>query len=119
MTTPSTPLGTPLDTPPSAPPATPLLPWEGSRGFASIARLEGEVMDVHATAASAPGSRPTLTLPSGQVVRMKVHRCRAVATGTVAPPPDPSLTYFLEGRLIDASRVVRAEIEALLGGAPG
>lgn len=94
-----------------------LLEWEGGKGQAAIARLAGEVMDVHASTPSAPGSRPTLKLPSGEVIRMKVHRCRNVATG--APPgPDPSLVYFLEGRLIDASRVVKAEIEKLLGGEP-
>lgn len=93
------------------------LAWEGGKGRVVIARLAGEVMEVHATAASAPGSRPTLTLPSGETIRMKVHRCRAVTAGAPAPP-DPTLLYFLEGRLIDASRVVRAEIESVLGLAP-
>jgi hypothetical protein len=100
----------------TAPPVS-LLVWEGGKGRVAIARLAGEIMEVHASAPSAPGSRPTIALPGGEVIRMKVHRCRAVSTG--APPaPDASLVYFLEGRLIDASRVVRAEIEKVLGLAP-
>ena len=95
-----------------------LLVWEGGKGQAAIARLAGDVMDVHASAPSAPGSRPSITLPSGEVARMKVHRCRAITAPGTPPPPDPSLGYFLEGRLIDQSRTNRAEIEVLLGGAP-
>lgn len=92
---------------------TAILAWEGGKGTAAIARLSGDAIDVHASIPSAPGSRPTLTLPDGEVVRMKVHRCRAVAAG--APPaPDPALRYFLEGRLIDQTRTARATIEALL-----
>lgn len=96
---------------------TALLAWDG-RGQVAIARLVGEVIEVHASAPSAPGSRPSITLPSGEIARMKVHRCRAVAAGA-PPPPDPSLGFFLEGRLIDQSRANRAEIEALLGGGGG
>ncbi len=95
---------------------TTLLTWKGGmsgEGSAAIARLEGDAIDVHASSPSAPGSRPTLLLPAGEVVRMKVHRCRAVTTG--APPaPDASLGFFLEGRLIDHTRAARAAIEALL-----
>lgn len=95
---------------------TTLLGWEGGKGQAAIARLAGDVMDVFASAPSAPGSRPSITLPSGEVARMKVHRCRAVSAPGTPAPPEASLAYFLEGRLIDQSRSNRAEIEAILGG---
>jgi hypothetical protein len=83
----------------------PRLPWEGGKGEVVIDRLAGELMAVRASLPSAPGSRPTITLPSGQVMRMKVHRCRAITD---------DLAFGLEGRLIDGSRAVRAEIEGLL-----
>lgn len=95
-----------------------LLVWEGGKGQAAIARLAGDVMDVFASAPSAPGSRPSITLPSGQVARMKVHRCRAVTAPGAPQPPDAVLGFFLEGRLIDQSRDNRAEIEGMLGGGP-
>jgi len=94
-----------------------LLGWECGKGRVVIARLVGETIEVHASLASAPGSRPSITLPSGESIRMKVHRCRAISTGA-PPPPDSTLVYFLEGRLIDASRVLRAEIEGVLGLSP-
>lgn len=96
---------------------TTLLVWEGGKGEAAIARLAGDVLDVFASAPSAPGSRPSITLPSGEVARMKVHRCRAVSAPGTPAPPDATLAFFLEGRLIDQSRSNRAEIEAILGGA--
>ena len=98
---------------------TTLLSWEGGKGRAAIARLAGDVLDVFASSPSAPGSRPSITLPSGEVARMKVHRCRAVSAPGAPSPPDASLGFFLEGRLIDQSRSNRAEIEAILGGAAG
>jgi hypothetical protein len=89
-----------------------LLPF-GAGGRAALASLDGDAIAAHATIAGAPGSRPAFVLPSGEAARIKVHRCRSVDAGAPAGPA-PELRFFLEGRLLDASRAVRAEIEALL-----
>lgn len=57
--------------------------------------------------AGAPGSRPVGVLASGIQVRMKVHRCRKCDEGD-------GLVFTLDGRLLDATRVLRAELGLLL-----
>jgi hypothetical protein len=72
-------------------------------GEADLVSLEGERMTLRATVASAPGTPLAGSLASGATVRVKVHRCRRDGD-----------TFLIEGRLIDATRGLRAELSALL-----
>jgi hypothetical protein len=78
----------------------------GRGGEAAVTAFDGDRITVLSTVPSAPGSRPEGALPSGALVRIKVARCRRQDEG-----------FVLEGRLLDATREVRAEIVRLL--APG
>jgi hypothetical protein len=89
------------------------LAWEGG-GQARFESLQGDALVVASSVASPPGSRPTGTLigPPPEKVRMKVHACRF----------QPDGSFRIEGRLIDATRAMRARLEALVAAltpAPG
>jgi hypothetical protein len=71
-------------------------------GQATVVRAEDDRATLRSTISSAPGSRLDGKLPSGADVRVKVHRCVRTESG-----------FELEGRLLDAKREVRREIEAL------
>jgi hypothetical protein len=89
------------------------LAWE-SGGQARFDSLQGDAIVVVSSVASPPGSRPVGTLLGAppEKVRMKVHACRL----------QPDGSFRIEGRLIDATRAMRARLEALVGAitpAPG
>jgi hypothetical protein len=72
-------------------------------GEATVTAFDGDRITVLSTAPSAPGSRPDGVLPSGALVRIKVARCRRQDEG-----------FVIEGRLLDATRDVRAEVQRLV-----
>lgn len=85
------------------------LTWESGEA-GSIEKIEGEVVVVRSGKPSAPGSRPMGALESGAAIRVKVHRCRREDGAD-------GLTFTIDGRLIDATKGTRAEIERILGAA--
>ena len=85
----------------------PHIRWDGE-GKAELTLLEGENVAVRSTRPYAPGSRPQGKLASGSAFRMKTHRCRKVE----------GELYLVEGRVLDLTRSVRPELEALLGVTP-
>jgi len=81
------------------------------RGEATVLALEGERITLSSTIPRAPGAQLAGALASGSAIRVKVASCRR--RGEV---------FTIEGRLIDATRALRAEIAALLppgSGDPG
>lgn len=85
-------------------------------GEAELAEIEGERVRLRSTTSSAPGARLDGTLRStGTTIRLKVARCRLRG-----PHEEGGLTaerlYEIEGRLIDATREVRAELAQLVVG---
>jgi hypothetical protein len=72
-------------------------------GEAAVTALEGDRIAVLSTTPSAPGSRPEGALASGSALRIKVARCRRHGD-----------RFLVEGRLLDATRETRAEIQRLL-----
>ncbi len=73
-------------------------------GEADVVALDGDRINVLSTIPSAPGSRPEGALAaSGSAVRIKVARCRREGD-----------RFLIEGRLIDATRDLRAELARLL-----
>lgn len=76
-------------------------------GEAEIVAIDGDRLRVRSTTPSAPGSRIEGALaPTGKPIRLKVARCRREEGG-----------FEIDGRLLDATREVRAEMAALV--APG
>jgi hypothetical protein len=72
-------------------------------GEADVTVLDGDRITVLSTSPSAPGSRPDGAIASGSTLRIKVARCRREGDG-----------FLIEGRLIDATRDTRAELQRLL-----
>ena len=84
--------------------------WEeGEPGAIVRCGVEGsnQVVELRAERAKAPGSRPTATLANGLELRVKVHRCRREERGD-------GLVFTLDGRLIDGTRALVAELDRLL-----
>jgi len=78
--------------------------WSGpAGGEAEVTVLDGERITLRSTTPHAPGSRPEGALEGAGSVRVKVARCRRDED-----------RFVVEGRLIDATRALRAEIEARL-----
>jgi hypothetical protein len=73
-------------------------------GEATVTALDGDRIVVLSTTPSAPGSRPEGALVES-TLRIKVARCRRQDDG-----------FLIEGRLLDATRETRAQIQRLLGG---
>ena len=71
-------------------------------GEAELVLLVGDLVTLRSTIPSAPGSRPEATLQSGSAFKVKVARCRR-----------DEAAFLIEGRLIDTTRAVRIELEAL------
>ncbi len=88
--------------------SAPHLTWTRG-GEAEVQSLDGDRITVLSTTPSAPGSRPEGALASGAGVRVKVARCRR-HDGSHLPEP----RFLIEGRLLDATRETRAEIQHLL-----
>lgn len=72
-------------------------------GEADVRSLDGDRIALLSTTPSAPGSRPEGALASGAGVRVKVARCRRAEE-----------RFLIEGRLLDATRETRSEIQHLL-----
>jgi hypothetical protein len=72
-------------------------------GEAEVQSLDADRITVLSTTPSAPGSRPEGLLESGAAVRIKVARCRRTEE-----------RFLIEGRLLDATRETRAEIQRLV-----
>ena len=79
----------------------PHLRWSRG-GEASVVAFDGDRISVLSTTPSAPGSRPDGALPSGTVLRIKVARCRRLGE-----------LFLVEGRLLDATRDTRGELQRL------
>ncbi|MCC6552364.1 MAG: hypothetical protein IT372_04995 [Polyangiaceae bacterium] len=79
-------------------------------GEAEVTALAGDRLRVRSTISSAPGSPLEGSLvASGKLVRLKVARCRREGDA-----------FEIEGRLIDATRELRAEVAGLVAsGAEG
>jgi hypothetical protein len=90
----------------AADPSSPArLVWEGG-GDGLVIELRSDAVVVRSSKPFAPGSRPSGRLVrSGSEVRMKTHRCRRVDGAD-------GLVFTLDGRLLDTTREVRAELEA-------
>jgi hypothetical protein len=73
-------------------------------GEARLVALADDRVNLVSTISSAPGSRIEARLASGCSVRVKIHRCKRDGEA-----------FAIEGRLIDATRDVRAELLRLLG----
>ena len=80
--------------------------WDTGEAGAVVA-IDGENVVVRSAKPSAPGSRPIGALADGAAVRVKVHKCRREDTGD-------GLVFTLEGRLLDATRGLRATLERML-----
>lgn len=95
---------------------TPHLTWTGG-GEAAIIELDGDRVRLHSTASAAPGARlDGALLSTGTAIRLKVARCRLrPPQGPGAEAPGARL-FEIEGRLLDATREVRAELARLVGG---
>ncbi|MBK6519416.1 MAG: hypothetical protein IPM79_13980 [Polyangiaceae bacterium] len=83
--------------------------WQGG-GDGRVVSLGGESVTVRSSKPFAPGSRPEGQLGSGDVLRLKTHRCRRLEQGD-------GLVFTIEGRTLDMSRELRARLEALTSGA--
>lgn len=77
--------------------------WQG-QGEAAFVSLAKDAVVLRSTVSSPPGSRieGTLAGDAAQPVRVKVHGCKK----------QPDGAFVLEGRLLDATREVRAAIAA-------
>ncbi|WP_437736700.1 hypothetical protein [Sorangium sp. So ce1335] len=94
---------------------TPHLTWSRG-GEAELVELDGDRARLRSTASAAPGARVEGSLrSSGTAIRVKVARCRLIPPAPGEPAPAERV-YELEGRLIDATREVRAELAQLVAG---
>jgi hypothetical protein len=81
-------------------------------GEAELAAIDGDRVRLRSTASSAPGSRIEGALrKTGTAIRIKVARCRL---RDESGPTPAERTYEIEGRLLDATREVRAELVQLV-----
>lgn len=107
---------------------TALLTWSKG-GEAELVELEGDRVRLRSTTPSAPGARPDGALRStGTAIRLKVARCRLLGSHergdltaerrheTAGHLHEAERLYEIEGRLIDATREVRAELAQLIVG---
>ena len=81
------------------------LRWDRG-GEADLSALDGERAQLRSTIPSAPGSRLEGSLADGKRLRLKVHGCKRLSDD----PP----SFELSGRLLDATRELRATLAALL-----
>ncbi|WP_437817946.1 hypothetical protein [Sorangium sp. So ce1078] len=95
---------------------TPHLTWARG-GAAELVEIDGDRVRLRSTASSAPGARVEGSLHvTGTAIRLKVARCRLRAPHERSDPAPAERIYELEGRLIDATRDVRAELARLVAG---
>jgi hypothetical protein len=82
----------------------PIVRWSGpGGGEAEVTALDGDRVALLSTAPHAPGSRPEGALEGAGTVRVKVARCRRQGE-----------RFLVEGRLLEATRALRADIERRL-----
>jgi hypothetical protein len=72
-------------------------------GDANIVKLDGELVTIDSSVASAPGSRLDGSTDDGRSVRLKVYRC--VRQGE---------RFAIEGRFIDLTRELRLSLSSRL-----
>lgn len=65
-------------------------------GEADVLACDDDKVTLLSTTPSAPGSRPEGATAAGEVVKVKVARCKKVEGG-----------FAIEGRLLDATRALR------------
>ncbi|AUX21809.1 hypothetical protein SOCEGT47_022980 [Sorangium cellulosum] len=95
---------------------TPHLAWTGG-GQAALVELDGDRVRLRSTASAAPGARVDgALLSTGTAIRLKVARCRLRGPHAPDAAAPAERIFELEGRLIDATREVRAELARLLDG---
>ncbi|WP_437680629.1 hypothetical protein [Sorangium sp. So ce131] len=88
-------------------------------GEAELVELDGDRVRLRSTASSAPGARVEGALRStGTAIRLKVARCRLCSPSAPSGAAPTERIYEVEGRLIDATREVRAELARLVAGEP-
>jgi hypothetical protein len=85
----------------------PHIVWE-REGHATVLTMRDDTIALRSSVPSPPGSRIEGRLASGGHVRLKVHVVRREEGGAAG-------SFRLEGRLIDLTRAVRAELEAIAG----
>jgi hypothetical protein len=75
-------------------------------GEADVLAVDGERVQLRSTAAAAPGTplEGKLAVGSGKGIRVKVARCRR----------EQGAGFVIEGRLLDAARELRAELQELV-----
>jgi hypothetical protein len=83
---------------------TPHLAWEKG-GHAEVLKVEGDAIVLRSSTSAPPGARLSATF-GAVTVKIKSHGTRKEADGT----------FRLEGRLIDATKDVRASLAALVSG---
>ncbi|MGK3964736.1 hypothetical protein WMF38_11255 [Sorangium sp. So ce118] len=84
-------------------------------GEAELVEIDGDRVRLRSTASSAPGARVEGSLRStGTAIRVKVARCRLRGPQGPDDPTPAERIYEIEGRLIDATREVRAELARLI-----
>jgi hypothetical protein len=79
------------------------LTWSKGGG-ADVVALDGDRIRLASSTPSAPGTPLEGSIASGTQVRVKVARCRREGD-----------QFVIEGRLVDASRVLRAALTQLSG----
>lgn len=72
-------------------------------GEATLRAIDGDRVSLDASMPAAPGTPLHASLESGTSLRIKVNRCVRVGN-----------RFAIDGRLLDASRVLRQEIERAL-----
>ncbi|AUX41498.1 hypothetical protein SOCE26_029120 [Sorangium cellulosum] len=87
-------------------------------GEAELVEIDGDRVRLRSTTSSAPGARVEGALRStGTAIRLKVARCRRCDGPSAPSEATPAeRIYEVEGRLIDATREVRAELARLVDG---
>ena len=82
--------------------------WDGG-GEGEITRLDADKFELVSSVPFAPGSRPEATLsPGGERIWMKVHASRRLQDGA----------FFVEGRLLNATRELRSTLERAMAEPP-
>jgi hypothetical protein len=82
-------------------------------GEARVVKLDGERIVLASTTPAAPGTPLEGALALGTKIRVKVARCRRTANADPSVQGRVEVGFVIEGRLVDASRDVRATLAAL------
>lgn len=77
--------------------------WEKG-GQARVMRAQADRVELHSSAAGAPGSRLVGTLSSGTGIWVRVAKCRRLQGEEL---------FVIEGKLLDATKAVMAEVQRI------